>query len=219
MGKANASLQGVNMITQEKDSKVNIKKIVLICLLMISFDLLCFWIGFATAKNKPRKVAVDFSIIEDDTEEPHKYAFLSKQLSDYICNYSAELGINPNLVVSILMVENPEFNPEATHRNQNGTIDCGLFQLNDRYLWTTFRKEYWFDNVELDPFNWKHNAYIAMNHINSLQKQLKLVDEVIMAYNCGVGPVMDGTVPEVTKVYLAKVKNNIILLNSAEVEK
>ena len=114
------------------------------------------------------------------------------------------------------MVENPEFNQEAIHRNENGTIDCGLFQLNDRYVWTTFKASYWFDNIELDPFNWKHNAYIAMHHIKALQDQLKLQDEVIMAYNCGIGAVMNETVPAATKVYLAKVKNNIVLLKGAE---
>ena len=206
--------------SQNIKSKINWKKILYLICISFLIIVLCV-IGcvssFIAGTKKSKIIPVDFTIQqEDETEIPHKYQFLSKQLSDYICDYSSEIDINPNLVVSILMVENPEFNPEATHKNENGTIDCGLFQLNDRYLWTTFKKEYWFDNVELDPFNWKHNAFIAMNHIRSLQNQLKLTDEVIMAYNCGVGAVMNGTVPPATKVYLAKVKNNMVLLKGVE---
>jgi len=200
---------------QKKKSKDVVRIAILVCCVLI-FDLVCFWIGFLSGKLKPKKIAVDFSVTEDVLETEHKYQFLSKQLSDYICDMSEELEIDANLVVAILMVENPEFNPEAIHRNENGTIDCGLFQLNDRYVWTSFKSAYWFDNVELDPFNWKHNAYIAMHHIKSLQDQLKLIDEVIMAYNCGIGAVMNETVPAATKVYLAKVKNNITLLRGIE---
>lgn len=36
-----------------------------------------------------------------------------------------------------------------------------MFQLNDYYLWTEFKNDYWFENIELNPFNWKHNTYIA----------------------------------------------------------
>jgi hypothetical protein len=190
-----------------------------VVLLIVAFFVIgCLWSYIAgTKKQKEVAIAVDFTLpVEDSTEEPHRYQFLSKALSDYICDMSVELGISSNLVVSILMVENPEFDAAAVHKNENGTVDCGLFQLNDRYVWTTFKDAYWFNNIELDPFNWKHNAYIAMNHIRSLQDQLKLTDEVIMAYNCGIGAVMNGTVPAATKVYLAKVKNNMALLKGAE---
>lgn len=202
--------------------KVNWKKIGYITglsvLAIAIIVICCMWSYIAgTKKVKEIPVAVDFTLPDEQiTEEPHRYQFLNKALSDYICDLSAELDVNPNLIVAILMVENPEFNQEAIHRNENGTIDCGLFQLNDRYVWTTFKASYWFDNIELDPFNWKHNAYIAMHHIKALQDQLKLQDEVIMAYNCGIGAVMNETVPAATKVYLAKVKNNIVLLKGAE---
>lgn len=199
-----------------KNKKKDAIRIAIIIFCVLTFDLVCFWIGFLSGKLNPKKVFVDFSITEETLETEHKYQFLSKQLSDYICDMSEKLELDSNLVVAILMVENPEFNPEAIHRNENGTIDCGLFQLNDRYIWTTFKAAYWLDNIDLDPFNWKHNAYIAMHHIKSLQDQLKLIDEVIMAYNCGVGAVMNGTVPAVTKVYLAKVKNNMVLLKGVE---
>lgn len=165
-----------------------------------------------------KRIAVDFEMVEIQNEEPHKYQFLQKDVSDYICSLSEELEIDSDLVVAILMAENPEFDPEAVHRNTNGTIDCGLFQLNDKYVWTSFRESYWFHNIELNPFNWKHSSYLAMHHIAYLTKKMKVNDEVIMAYNCGIAAVMSGAVPETTKVYLKKVKTNLFLLKQGKSE-
>lgn len=189
--------------------------IMLITALICAIIVLSCTVSFYLGKSKGKRIAVDFSIQEVPDDE-HKYPFLNKALSDYICNLSSELNIDSDLVVAILMAENPEFNPEVIHRNENGTVDCGLFQLNDRYVWTTFKDNYWVDNIELDPFNWKHNCFIALHHISYLQGKLKITDEVIMAYNCGVGAVMNNTIPTSTRIYLCKVKNNMILLKNNE---
>ena len=171
-------------------------------------SILCFFLG----TSKGTRVAVDFSLSVENAVEESKYDFLGSSLSSYICSLSSELGLDSDLVVAILMVENPEFNPDATNKNENGTIDVGLFQLNDKYLWTDFKNDYWFDNIELNPFNWKHNTYIALHHIAFLQNKMKVQDDVIMAYNGGYGAVMNGEIKPNTKVYLAKVKNNLFLL-------
>lgn len=198
-----------------------IKKLIIILLGFLSVGLLCTTVGllsFNAGKKQTKVVAVDFTV-EEETEQEigvWKYQFLKKELSDYICGLCNEMEINSDLIVAILMKENPEFNPEATHRNENGTIDVGMFQLNDRYVWTTFKDNYWFDNVELDPFNWKHNTYLAVHHIEYLQKQLKVMDDVIMAYNCGIGAVMNGNIPDRTKSYYANVKLNMKLLNKED---
>ena len=117
-----------------------------------------------------KKIAVDFNCNETAPSEETKYKFLGNEVSAYICELSSELDLDSDLVVAILMTENPEFNPDATHRNENGTIDVGMFQLNDYYLWSTFKKDYWFENIELNPFNWKHNTYVALHHIQFLQR-------------------------------------------------
>lgn len=197
------------------------KKLIIILLGSLSVGLLCTTVGllsFSAGKKQTKVVAVDFTV-EEETEQEigvWKYQFLKKELSDYICGLCNEMEIDSNLIVAILMKENPEFDPEATHRNENGTIDVGMFQLNDRYVWTTFKDNYWFDNVELDPFNWKHNTYLAVHHIEYLQKQLKVMDDVIMAYNCGIGAVMNGNIPDRTKSYYANVKLNMKLLNKED---
>ena len=152
-----------------------------------------------------------------ESENP-KYKFLEPEISDYICELCSNMELDPDLVVARLLVENPELNPNAIHKNENGTIDCGLWQLNDRYLWTTFKEKYWFDNVELDPFNWKHNTYIALHHMKYLQDKFKVQDDAIMAYNCGDGAVMNGTIPDSTYSYLVKVKNNLCLIRNQKEE-
>jgi len=193
-----------------------IKWVVGIIILCICVILNIFFYNIGKNKGK-EKIAIDLVVPEDEYEEvPHRYGFLKKEISDYICDLCSEMGLNSDLIVAILMVENPEFDPEAVNHNGNATVDCGLFQLNDRYLWTTFKENYWFDNVELDPFNWKHNTYIAISHIQYLQKNLKVQDDVIMAYNGGINAVMKGTVKQSTYIYLAKVKNNLYLLENKD---
>ncbi len=170
-------------------------------------------LSYRSGKKEGNVIAVDFSTesFSVDEREP-KYKVMPKELSNYICDMSEELDIDSDLVVAILMRENPEFNPDATHRNDNGTIDVGMFQLNDRYLWTEFKNDYWFENIELNPYNWKHNTYIALHHIKYLQDKFKIQDDVIMAYNGGKGAVMNGTIKPSTFNYLANVKNNLFLL-------
>ena len=173
-----------------------------------------FLFGFFTGRKTIAKVVhVDLDADKKtEVEEPGKYPFLNSQLSRYICNLSEELGIDSDLVVAILMNENPEFNPDVIHRNENGTNDLGLFQLNDRYCYTTFVESYWDMEVEFNPYNWKHNTFIAMHHIEYLQSRLKVQDDVIMAYNGGIGAVINNQIASSTYYYLARVKNNLRLL-------
>ena len=167
-----------------------------------------FLFGFFTGRKTIAKVVhVDLDADKKtEVEEPGKYPFLNSQLSKYICNLSEELGIDSDLVVAILMNENPEFNPDVIHRNENGTNDLGLFQLNDRYCYTTFVESYWDMDVEFNPYNWKHNAFIALHHIEYLQSRLKVQDDVIMAYNGGIGAVINNQIASSTYYYLARVK-------------
>lgn len=184
--------------------------------LVLSLCIASFSLGFVLNRSKK---SYDFNkvVFVPKTENP-KYTFLEPELSDYICALCDGLKFDSDLAVAHLLVENPEFNPDAIHKNDNGTVDLGLFQLNDKYLWTSFRNDYWFDNVELDPFNWKHNTYIAIHLMADLNKQFKVQDDAIMAYNGGRGAVMNGTIKPMTIDYLKKVQNNYLLLKSCEKE-
>jgi hypothetical protein len=180
-----------------------------ICLIVI-MCICSFAMGFTLNRSK-KNYDLNKVVFVPRSEKP-KYDFLEPELSDYICALCDSLKLDSDIVVAHLLVENPEFNPDAIHINVNGTLDVGLFQLNDRYLWTTFKDDYWFENLELDPFNWKHNTYIAIHHIKYLQEKMKIQDAAIMAYNCGERAVMNDSIPETTKAYLSKVKINLALL-------
>ena len=195
-------------------------------ILIITFSLLVlFFFGLLLGKHVQSKemkkiVYVDFLAEEITVEETeHKYQFLPKELSDYICQMCSELEIDSDLAIAILMQENPQVNLEATHRNENGTIDVGLWQLNDKYLYTDFSNNFWQFDVELNAFDWKHNTFIALHQIEWLQSRLKIFDDVVCAYNCGIGATMNRTIPEGTKVYLSRVKNNYNLLKAREIVK
>jgi hypothetical protein len=197
-----------------------IRKICLIILIVIG----CFFIGYAIGKHfesiKMKKIVyVDFisEEIETQQENIHKYKFLPAELSDYIVRMCTELEIDPDLAVAILMQENPEINLDAIHRNENGTMDLGLWQLNDKYLYTTFANNFWkFEEVELNAFDWKHNTFVALHQIEWLQSRLKLFDDIVMGYNAGISAVMNRTIPDSTKIYLCRVKNNFNLLKGME---
>ena len=190
------------------------KKLIIILFIIIDL-IICaasFSLGFILNRSKK---SYDFNnVVFIPKSENPKYTFLEPEISDYICALCDGLKLDSDLVVAHLLVENPEFNPDAIHKNDNGTVDIGLFQLNDRYIWTEFREKYWFDNVELDPFNWKHNTYIALHLMADLHKEFKVQDDAIMAYNGGKGAVMNGTINPSTYNYLRKVQNSLYLLKN-----
>ena len=67
-------------------------------------------------------------------------------------------------------------------------------------------------DVDFNPYNWKHNTFIALHHLEWLQSKLKIQDDVIMAYNCGIDAVLNGRIPDTTISYLSRTKNNLTLL-------
>lgn len=192
------------------------KVIIALCLL-ITYFLSAFTIGINYQKQKSKLIVhtnFEDTEIKEEIIEP-KYNFMPAEISNYICVLCEELELDSDLVVAILMQENPTFNVNATNKNQNGTMDCGLFQLNDRYIWTVFVPDYWVDiDIEFNPFNWKHNTFLALHHIKYLLDKIKIIDDSVMAYNCGIGAVMNNNIPEVTRVYLSRVKNNYNLLKN-----
>lgn len=196
------------------------KIIIGLCLFIIFYSAV-FMLGMNYQKDKSKLIVhVDFenTEIQEEIIEP-KYNFMPAEISNYICVLCDELELDSDLVVAILMQENPTFNINATNKNQNGTMGCGLFQLNDRYIWTVFVPDYWVNiDIEFNPFNWKHNTFLALHHIKYLLDKIKIIEDSIMAYNCGIGAVMNDNIPESTRIYLKRVLNNYNLLKNRGVE-
>lgn len=119
--------------------------------------------------------------------------FLSDEKAQYIVEVCNGFGLDPDIAVAILAVENPTVNENAINRkNLNKTIDIGLFQLNDRSLYEKggFLDQWWtFDSKDnFDPFNWKHNAYIAIQYMNLLKNTFgeKNPYWIAAGYNAGI---------------------------------
>ena len=176
-----------------------------------------FTAGILTAMNfiEAKTVYYNFDTAETIPAENYKYSDIpnmTSEISQYIQEMSRQLNIDEDLVVSILLKENPELNVKAIHENANGTLDLGLMQLNDYYIWKIFVPSYWKVKEEFNPFNWKMNLFLAMHHIQYLKESLVVMDDVITAYNCGEGATMRREIPDSTKSYLAAVKTTYQLL-------
>lgn len=191
---------------------------VVLIVLLIIIGILSGTVAYFASKYKEvseKPVIVNLSQGSETVNrvEPPKYPFINEAYSDYICDLCAQMDLDSDLVVAILEKENPEFDEKAMNANSNGTIDCGLFQLNDKYIWLDFVPNYWnINEVEFNPFLWKHNALLAISHIKYLSDKLKITDEVIMAYNCGLSAVINDEIPRSTKKYLSDVKNTMSML-------
>lgn len=182
------------------------KKLAIIIPSMLTICALGFLGGWYGRGEKVIYCEFDTSYVE--SSEYPVYDNLSVELSNYICNLCEQLNEDSDLCVAILLQENPLLNDKAEHRNENGTTDIGLFQMNDKYVWATFVPKYWKMDTEFNPYNWKMNTFLAIHHIHYLHTSMKVLDDTIMAYNCGEGAVMNSKIPESTKAYLASVKRN-----------
>jgi len=191
---------------------------------IIAFVALFFFITSViilkeSTKKQEKVIYCEFGLPPEELKTSvGKYEFLPVEISDYICLLGEQLEIDTDLAVSILLKENPQLITEAMHKNTNGTIDVGLWQLNDKYLWSKFVPKYWQLESEFDPFNWKMNTFIALHLISDLTKSLKVNNDIIMAYNCGTTAVMTGNIPPSTISYLASVNINYKMLKKGENE-
>lgn len=122
----------------------------------------------------------------------NKYCdFLDDEKAQYITERCKEFKVDTDLVVAILQKENPSLKEDAVSKmNENGSVDLGLFQLNDQslYKWD-FLKNWWKEDImgEFNASNWKHNSYIAIKYIQDLTKTFgeDNVYYIAAAYNAG----------------------------------
>jgi len=77
------------------------------------------------------------------------------------------------------------WNPKATHKNPNGTIDRGIGMLNSVGMADLAR---WHNNgVPFDPFDWEINLKVSVKHLRFLYNETGSWWSAIAAYNCGLG--------------------------------
>jgi soluble lytic murein transglycosylase-like protein len=112
-------------------------------------------------------------------------------LIELIIVIALELAVPPELVISIALTENPTLNPAAINYNVDGSMDCGIMQLNT--CWYTV--ENW-----ADP---ETNIRAGVAHIKWLMGQGLGVWHIAVAYNAGISRVYNP--PSASKIYADKV--------------
>lgn len=142
-----------------------VKKVISYCCICAAVGILVgVLLALLISMKFPKVVYYNFdtSVTMTEKENNSKYAMLPCELSDYICDLSEQLEIDSDICVAILLQENPLLNANAIHQNNNGTFDCGLFQLNSRSIDVAFLPNYWNVPEEFDPFNWKMNTFYGL---------------------------------------------------------
>ena len=214
-------------------------KILLVAFLVYNIILLSFMhISFNKSKKdyieEHNIISYKFFKVNEKTEDVenvlpyqmegfvNKYKpFLSDDMAMYISYLSKSFNIDPDIMVAILKTENLTKNPEAVSKpNKNGSVDIGLFQLNDRSLYSKggFVELFWkFDELEFQATNWKHNTYIAVRYVDDLCKSFGrdiLVAPIIASgYNGGRSTAIKyrdtGVVPAHVQDYVTKFTENL----------
>jgi len=110
------------------------------------------------------------------TEVPVKYY-------DTLVQYCTEFRV-PIVYVARLIQWESGWDPYASNKNSNGTIDKGLMMHNSSSL-DDFALRY-NHNIKYDPFNWKDNLRIGINHLSVLRKKTGSWFGAICAYNMGL---------------------------------
>jgi hypothetical protein len=111
--------------------------------------------------------------------KPDESIPLSLELQIHLKNECEKYGVDINEAVAIMTVENETFNPKLKHKNNNGTYDWGLFQVND--CWIEELKGIGVTDL-LDP---KQNITAGTYIISKLDKHEG--EAKFVAYNAGEG--------------------------------
>lgn len=172
--------------------------------------------NFLTVEDEPVK-AVDYV-------NPYSF-FLNDEMAYYIMGLCQDFSVDSDFAIALLMKENPKLDFNSIGKpNNDGTIDVGLWQLNDRYLYSKdgFIEMFWpKDFPKFDAMNWKHNTYVAIKLIKDLQKTFgeNAYEKIAAAYNCGTRRVFEESIPYTTRTdYVPSVMNNLAVIRmSAEV--
>lgn len=136
----------------------------------------------------------------------------------YIIDTAIEEKVDPIKILAFIKVENPNLVSDAKNENvvykkvydkkkkkyiNKKTVvsyDTGIGQLNSKYL-SEYEWFYWIKKGEVekfDPENYKHNIKIAIRLFKTLERELKNESSAVMAYNAGIGRVMNNQIPQKT---------------------
>ena len=123
----------------------------------------------------------------------------NREIATVILRYSDEYNVPPALAFA-LSWEESKFNPRAVNRfNRDGSIDRGLFQLNNSS----------FPHMELNSFfDINTNARYGIGHLKHCLDIGGTVVVGLAMYNAGSGRVNTSGAPKVTLNYISRIMEN-----------
>ena len=129
--------------------------------------------------------------------------YVPKEYRLLINTLNMEYGIPPWILPRMIKKESEWKVKAVSKKNDNGSIDYGLMQLNSNNLEEfTWRFN---DFKEIDYFDPVTNITIGAKYLAHLYKQFGTWEEAIMAYNCGPTKVRKNKIPPSTKVYVNEI--------------
>ena len=161
---------------------------ILIMLILIITKLMTLFINYIINVNNENEAILNCEVsslnyvieINDESDEPEYIEFSNKpiNMSDEYYNYVVQAAKDNNIpitvILAIMTTENELYDPYAKSKNDNGTYDMGLCQVNSNY-YEEFGKKYNIDNF---------NPYDAKQAIEFIAKHMKyLSDYGIENYN------------------------------------
>jgi hypothetical protein len=190
---------------------------------------LCTLIGFSSGVFKqPEKIEPVVEIIHEEEpgnfllavteniQDPVLSYFRNPEFREWVIDFFSGICTNRDIVQAILenadtfdvspalafalSWEESRFNPNAVNRyNRDGSIDRGLFQLNNRS----------FPNLELALFfDIKTNTYYGIGHLRYCLDTGGSEVSALAMYNAGTGRVRTSGAPEVTLNYISRILGN-----------
>ena len=154
---------------------------ILIMLILIITKLMTLFINYIINVNNENEAILNCEVsslnyvieINDESNEPEYIEFSNKpiNMSDEYYNYVVQAAKDNNIPITVILAtmttENESYDPYAKSKNDNGTYDMGLCQVNSDY-YEEFGKKYNIDNF---------NPYDPKQAIEFIAKHMKYLSE------------------------------------------
>lgn len=119
----------------------------------------------------------------------------SREIALAVLDAASQFNVSPSLAFALAYTES-KYKIDANHKNVNGSIDRGLFQLNS-YTFPNLTEEQFYDPAT--------SAYYGMSHLNyCLEVSTSQVAGLAM-YNAGRNKVSGDRTPQSTLNYISKI--------------
>ena len=120
-----------------------------------------------------------------------------------VIEHEARAAGVPEWILAAVIQYESGYDEFARNRNNNGTMDLGIAQLNSRYL--GYFAEQFNGGLTVDPFNPLVSIRIAARYLARNYQTFGNWEYAVAAYNCGPGRAVERPWPVKTERYIQEV--------------